>query len=78
MLRYHLRNNTDMVEFPETPDGLRQIKQFRNDNTEFKGRHIRSVLQLYPSDIEIGKVYKLTYYNTNLWVKNLIGIAINS
>lgn len=66
MLRLHLRNDTDMVEFPETPDGLRQIKQFRSDNTKFKGRHIRSVLQLYPSDIEIGKVYKMTYIHTKL------------
>jgi hypothetical protein len=61
MLRYHINNNTHMVEFPATAEGHKQAKQFRINHPEFKKRHIISVLQLMPDEIEIGKIYELSY-----------------
>lgn len=55
MRRYHIRNNTHMIEFPFSAEGLKQAQQFRRDNPEFKRRHIRDVLQLLPSEVPLGE-----------------------
>ena len=54
MLRYHIRNAEQMVEFPATPSGLMQAKAFRRAHAEYFRRHIREVLQLKPSDVPCG------------------------
>ena len=57
--RFHIRNATHMAEFPATPEGEKQAKEFRKTHPEFKRRRIRHVIQCLPSEIECGKVYEL-------------------
>lgn len=58
--RYHMQNDTHMVEFPYTGEGHAKILTFRKANKEFKRRHIIDTLQGYPSQIVCGTVYSLT------------------
>jgi hypothetical protein len=57
MQRYHLQNDEKFVEFPYDEEGLKCIKLYRKLHPEFKGRKIKSVLQLYPSIVYIGREY---------------------
>ena len=59
MLRLALRNQSHGVEFPDSHAGKLQIKAFRLSHSEFKGRHIRAILQLMPDDMPCGIIYKL-------------------
>ena len=64
-MRYHLQNNTHMVEAPHSEQGHTRLKWFRDCRDlerypDFKGRHIREVLQAYPSQIQPFKIYELT------------------
>jgi hypothetical protein len=58
--RYHINNNTHMVEFPYSYVGEMQIKAFRKNNIEFKHRRINDVLQAFPSMVPCGVILKLT------------------
>lgn len=48
MRRYHLHNDTHVIEFPFTPAGLRDAKTWRLTHLRYKRRRIRDVLQLRP------------------------------
>lgn len=54
MKRLHMRNDVQMVEWPDTPTGRMQAKAFRRSHSEFKRRRIREVLQLLPSEVPCG------------------------
>ena len=58
--RYHLRNNAHMIESLPTEQGLARLKLIRSTYAEFKGRHIRDVIQAYPSQIQPLKYYQLS------------------
>lgn len=58
--RYHMKNNTHMVEAEKTPEGLNALNLFKRDHPEFRGRHIREVLQYLPSKIQPLRIYELT------------------
>ena len=61
--RYHLQNNTDMIEFDRTEEGIKKAKQYRRDHLEFKYRPIKVVLQAFPGRINTGQTYSLTFSN---------------
>ena len=60
-IRYHIGNNTHFAEFEKTLCGLQQAKDFRSDNTSFKGRHIIEVIQAYPSRVPLGVGVEWTF-----------------
>lgn len=53
-MRWHMRNDTHVVEFPRTGSGRMQIEMFRIHHPEFRRRHIREVLQMHPDAVPIG------------------------
>ena len=59
--RLHLQNDTVMIEWADTPTGLLQAKAFRKARPEFRGRHIRSVVQTDPERVECGTMYVRNY-----------------
>ena len=59
--RYHLQNRFHMVEFPYTDIGLRDIKEFRMNNPEFKHHKIHPVIQKYPLENPIGIINNKEY-----------------
>jgi len=54
--RYHLQNDTHLVEFPFTDEGRRQAAKFRSENSAFKRRKIRDIIQAYPSLVPFGEI----------------------
>lgn len=60
MRRYHLQNQTHLIEFLETPDGLTKAREFRRNRPAFRRRKIRAVLQLRPSQVPCGVVVERT------------------
>ena len=61
--RYHLQNNTDMIEFDRTEEGIKKAKQYRKEHQEFKYRPIKVVLQAFPDRINTGQTYSLNFAN---------------
>ena len=60
MNRYHLQNDTHMIEFPATTWGKMQALAFRRTHKEFERRRLREVLQLMPNEAPCGVVIELT------------------
>ena len=57
--RYHLGNDTKFIEFSFDAKGLAEAKNYRQNHPEFKGRHIRNILQAYESIVYVGREYSL-------------------
>ena len=58
--RLHIQNKTQMVEWPDNLPGLLQAKAFRKFHNEFKYCRIRSVVQVFPLQVECGTIYSLS------------------
>ena len=52
--RLRMQNEKQFIEQMDTPTGKQFLQELRKSNPEFKGKRINSVLQAYPSLIQIG------------------------
>lgn len=59
--RLCIRNETHFVNFADSETGMMLAKLFRKTQPAFKGRRIRPVLQLKPSDVPFGEIMEITY-----------------
>ena len=58
--RYHLQNDTQMIEFEHTANGYTDAQVIRRIRPEFRRRKIRDVIQVHPERIELGRIYEMT------------------
>lgn len=60
MKRIRLQNDTHLIEWADNNGGRLQAEAFRKNHPEFKGRKIRSILQLRPSEVPCGEILPFT------------------
>lgn len=56
--RWHMENRELWIMIEHTDKS--ELERVRREDPRFKRRRIKSVLQAYPSKIELGRVYQLT------------------
>lgn len=57
--RFHMRSTGDRKGLMVEDTSMEALKQIRKNDLRFRGARIKSVLQVYPSMIKLGVVYKL-------------------
>ena len=55
---YHMSRGTHFIQAPFTPRGRELLEAMRNSLPEYKGRHIKDLLQACPDQITWGKEYE--------------------
>lgn len=58
--RYRIHNNTHLIEMPLSVIGKQFLQSVRKNYPEFKGKRIKTIIQAYPSKVEIGIKHKIT------------------
>jgi len=60
--RLHLENNTHFIEELNNEAGRERLQLIRKTYKEFKGRRIKSIIQVLPETIILGKFYMYRGY----------------
>jgi hypothetical protein len=64
---WHMSRGTHFIEVPKTTRGHDLLKAMRDSLPEYKGRHIKEMLQVYPEHIVWAVEYE---YNVPLTFQN--------
>jgi len=52
-----------LAEFPDTPEGKKQGEAFRRAHpAQFRGRRLRSGIQMWPSSMPVGEIVTATFF----------------
>lgn len=58
-IRLRLKTETHFIEFEDSFEGWRKAMKFREENPQFRKRHISRIRQAQPKTIILEKLYEI-------------------